>query len=223
MSLESASEIAEEMLVRFFLNQGELSQVEFGNLCMKMNWWLEDVLKVKEQSDLHTKILTILADKFGVKYISPHYTGVVCVAIFNSARDKVLVVEGFGQSFTFPKGKVEQGETKIFAACREVLEETGIDISCRIKESQKVSTKRYTIYYVDGIDIPGDKLKSCHRCEINAIQWWNVSEVKKKTKNDAKRFLTNGNNKWVTEKGNKVLVGELENITYFSKHGKLPK
>ncbi|MBD3342492.1 MAG: NUDIX domain-containing protein [Candidatus Lokiarchaeota archaeon] len=40
--------------------------------------------------------------------------------------EKVAIVSNKGKSWTFPKGHVEQGETPLEAAKREIYEETGI-------------------------------------------------------------------------------------------------
>ena len=51
--------------------------------------------------------------------------------ILNTSLDKVLLVQGFfGKgSWGFPKGKVNEDEAASVCAAREVLEETGFDIS----------------------------------------------------------------------------------------------
>ena len=49
-----------------------------------------------------------------------------------------LLVQGYpsGTSWGFPKGKLEEGETDIDAAVREVYEEIGFDIRHLIEENQ---------------------------------------------------------------------------------------
>lgn len=51
--------------------------------------------------------------------------------IFRKHQNKyqyVLVQQKFGLHFGFPKGHVEKNESEIMTACREVKEETGLDI-----------------------------------------------------------------------------------------------
>ncbi len=51
--------------------------------------------------------------------------------IFRKHQNKyqyVLVQQRFGLHFGFPKGHVEKNESEIMTACREVKEETGLDI-----------------------------------------------------------------------------------------------
>ncbi|MBU1094466.1 MAG: NUDIX domain-containing protein [Firmicutes bacterium] len=51
--------------------------------------------------------------------------------IFRKHQNKyqyVLVQQRFGLHFGFPKGHVEKDESEVMTACREVKEETGLDI-----------------------------------------------------------------------------------------------
>jgi 8-oxo-dGTP pyrophosphatase MutT (NUDIX family) len=43
-----------------------------------------------------------------------------------NAKGELLLVEQHGNSWSFPKGGVEQGETELEAARREIYEETGL-------------------------------------------------------------------------------------------------
>ena len=58
-------------------------------------------------------------------------------------KDLVLVVSQYGTSWSLPKGHIEPGESKILAARREILEETGIKDLKLIKELG--SYQRYKI------------------------------------------------------------------------------
>ena len=102
-------------------------------------------------------------------------------AMLNKAMDKVLLVKGWGPTarWGFPKGKLAKDETEIDAAIREVLEETGFDLTPHIDSST---------YFIDSICagrqcrihvIPNISeetvFKTKTRKEISDIQWISVS------------------------------------------------
>lgn len=55
--------------------------------------------------------------------------------------NKVLIVKQNSGFYGFPKGHMEKGESETETACREVLEETNVDIEI-------IDDKRYTINYI---------------------------------------------------------------------------
>ena len=61
--------------------------------------------------------------------------------IINKDADKVLLVQPWGkQSWGFPKGKIEEDELQHVCAAREVLEETGFDITPHLDEHDYIET-----------------------------------------------------------------------------------
>lgn len=69
-------------------------------------------------------------------------TGVICV----DNKSRVLVVQGIGGMWSFPKGRRKTKETMYQAALREALEEAGIDLSKRTVNA-KINL-RYGTYYL---------------------------------------------------------------------------
>lgn len=66
--------------------------------------------------------------------------------IFRKQQNKyqyVLVQQKYGLHFGFPKGHVEKNESEIMTACREVKEETGLDIEIfdQIREQTRYSPR----------------------------------------------------------------------------------
>ena len=55
--------------------------------------------------------------------------------------NKVLIVKQNSGFYGFPKGHMEKGESETETACREVLEETNVDIEI-------IDDKRYTINFI---------------------------------------------------------------------------
>lgn len=53
------------------------------------------------------------------------------VCIYDPKRNKVLLIQSKGNLWGFPKGSLEYAESDRICAIREVLEETGLVISCK--------------------------------------------------------------------------------------------
>lgn len=105
--------------------------------------------------------------------------------ILNHTRDKVLLVLSFSNSYGFPKGKINQGESPVACAAREVEEEIGIDVRDRIDANEYLESeqgtprgKLYTrLYIVEGIAeqrrVVGPKMKG----EVRKVVWWPIDEL----------------------------------------------
>ena len=96
-------------------------------------------------------------------------------------EDKVLLVEQNSGFWGFPKGHVEDGETEVQTAIREVKEETNIDVCIQN------ANKRYVQEYIVKEDILKQvvlfiaKKKSndikAQECEIKNIKWFSFKEA----------------------------------------------
>ncbi|KAF5394797.1 mRNA-decapping enzyme 2 [Paragonimus heterotremus] len=101
--------------------------------------------------------------------------------ILDEYFEMVLLVQGFyGNRWNFPGGKVNENETLIDCAAREVLEETGLDVEYRIVPSL------YIDRFIGGAlrrafiieNMPRmSRLQPCTRNEIEAITWFNVHDL----------------------------------------------
>lgn len=69
-----------------------------------------------------------------------------CGCIITKNNKVLLVYEKRGNFWGFPKGHMEEGETEIETALREVKEEVGIDVKINPE-------KRYAINYIIGNEI----------------------------------------------------------------------
>lgn len=104
-------------------------------------------------------------------------------ALLNPTMDKVVLVRGWGQTarWGFPKGKLSKDETELEAATREVLEETGFDMTPYVNDStffiDSLSSGRYCrIFLVTNI-LEGTKFVTQTRKEISDIQWVPISAL----------------------------------------------
>lgn len=96
--------------------------------------------------------------------------------------DNVLLVQGFWAkaSWGFPKGKVNAEEEPHVCAAREVMEETGFDISQLINKEEflehTISDQVVRLYIIAGV--PKDyKFKPKTRNEIKSVQWFSLTDL----------------------------------------------
>jgi mRNA-decapping enzyme subunit 2 len=129
--------------------------------------------------------------------------------LLNSAATHVLLCQVYkGDTWTFPAGKINQGESGVEAAARETYEETGFDPQCEIGttkdwqelEPQKVTWdprlneerdmvtfvenngKRRTCYICHGVPDDGSfDFAPVARKEVGLIRWFDLSDLPKKS------------------------------------------
>ena len=105
----------------------------------------------------------------------PKHVAVVCCLIRNE-ENQLLLVKHHIRGWELPQGRVEEGETLIFALSREVLEETGVTIS-HAKLSviwSKISNPAVIIFcfqarYASGQLTPSE--------ETTEVEWCSVDEA----------------------------------------------
>ncbi|SCU85609.1 LADA_0D08548g1_1 [Lachancea dasiensis] len=106
-------------------------------------------------------------------------------AIFNKKLTKLLLVKGTeSESWSFPRGKISKDENDVNCCVREVLEETGFDITDYIDAEQfierNIGGKNYKIFIVSGV--PEDfKFEPRVRNEIDKIQWHDFKKLSRNT------------------------------------------
>lgn len=97
--------------------------------------------------------------------------------IIDKTMKHVLLVQSFAgkNSWGFPKGKINQNESPVDCAAREVLEETGFDIiphvdPCEYLE-RHANDQQNRLYLIDGIPLETNFQPKTRR-EIRDIQWF---------------------------------------------------
>ena len=74
-----------------------------------------------------------------------------CIVLF---KEKVLLIKDTANHWGFPKGHVEEGETEVETAKREIMEETGIDVILDptfreiVTYSPKKDTQKSVVYFI---------------------------------------------------------------------------
>lgn len=110
-------------------------------------------------------------------YIYPPKAGVI---IFNTAKTRVLVIKNAYNpalsKWGLPKGHLEDGETRLNCAQRELLEETGIKIN--IEECDPNIKINNTIYYIYSVNEDNYNPSPIDTNEINAAEFKDILVVK---------------------------------------------
>nr|XP_018906093.1 PREDICTED: m7GpppN-mRNA hydrolase isoform X1 [Bemisia tabaci] len=102
--------------------------------------------------------------------------------ILSENYSHVLLVQSYWSkaSWGFPKGKINKDETPLHCAAREVLEETGFEISHLLNANEFIETvandQLTRLYIVSGVrrDV---KFEPRTRNEIKAVEWFPISDL----------------------------------------------
>lgn len=120
-------------------------------------------------------VATIMADWREYKLTVPTYGAI----ILNQDLTKVLLVQSYFNktSWGFPKGKVNEMELPHTCAVREVLEETGFNISNLIDPDQfaelVINDQTCRLFFVPGV-ANDTKFAPRTKCEIRDIRWYPI-------------------------------------------------
>ena len=137
--------------------------------------------EISELKNEKEELIKYLAKKYNLCQNFKHENS--CGAIvFNNKIKKFLIVKMFNGNWGFPKGHIEECETEVETAIREVFEETGIKINI-------VSDKKYEIKYVPNettikkvtffIGITENEKVTVDEQEIEAYKWCSYEEALK--------------------------------------------
>ena len=116
-----------------------------------------------------------------------------CGCIIINERKEVLLIHHNAGHWDFPKGHVEEGETEVDTAKREVKEETNIDVEVNEKY-------RYTLRYSPKEDIMKEVVYFLARNindnseaqieEVSEVKWFKYNEaIEKVTYDNARELL----------------------------------
>jgi mRNA-decapping enzyme subunit 2 len=206
--------ILDELVTRFILNVPEEEFESFDRLFFQIeeaHWFYDDYYRE------HNKTLPSLSFKQFVDRVFEHcsilapyreaiekhtqsfyqYKSKVPVygaILLNQSRDKVLLVKGWNaKAWSFPRGKINQGEQESACAVREVKEEIGFDIAAYLnpKNYIQLNFNEQTVKLYIVTDIPENvHFAPKTRKEIRSIEWHPIDQIVQ-TKRSA------GNNNYV--------------------------
>lgn len=102
--------------------------------------------------------------------------------LLNEDLTHVLLVQSYWakSSWGFPKGKVNKEEEPTHCAIREVLEETGFDISNLIDPNEFIEScindQLVRLYIITGVQL-NTKFQPRTRYEIKAVEWFPIADL----------------------------------------------
>jgi len=161
--------------IDFYVNKQPHLNLQGGNIRTFAEHMLKHVHFLREHV---VNLDGILEEWRAYKMSVPTYGAV----ILNNCLDKVLLVQGFWTkaSWGFPKGKINQDEDPSVCAAREVLEETGYDISEKVDPNvfieHQLNEQFIRLYIVTGVQ-ENTAFETRTRCEIKDIRWFDVNSL----------------------------------------------
>ncbi|KAE9334429.1 hypothetical protein PF008_g13974 [Phytophthora fragariae] len=201
----SLAEVMDELQSRFLVNLPESELASSERLFFQIEqcyWFYEDFyadqyahlqhVKLNDfarQMFAHCPLLRPLAHRCDVLFQDfktyQRQVPVVGCILLNSARTKLVLVRNWkGTSWTFPRGKVNEGESDMDCAQREVFEECGYDVGDNLAPKQYLefvaNDQRMRMYMCP--DVPEDYAFAPQtRKEISTIKWFTFDALPKKT------------------------------------------
>eukprot|EP00842_Homolaphlyctis_polyrhiza_P003023 jgi/Hompol1/3721/HPOL_003336-RA len=198
----SLPEVLDDLASRFILNIPEDELQSIQRICFQIeqaHWYYEDFVRelqpklpsfpLKQFSLTLFKRIPLLSHwandhELAFQQFLQYKTLVpVCGAIIlNSSLSKVLLVRGWKSTATwsFPRGKINQEESEISCALREVYEEIGFDASPNIRSNEyierTISEQKIRLYIIAGI--PETTVFTTQtRKEIGDIRWFDLRSI----------------------------------------------
>ncbi|XP_022108148.1 m7GpppN-mRNA hydrolase-like [Acanthaster planci] len=113
--------------------------------------------------------------------------------MLDSTLQNIVMVQAFFSktSWGFPKGKVNQGESPKQCAIREVLEETGFDITTLINEEEYIEAtfndQLARLYVVPNVPV-NTEFKPKTRGEIKDVKWFHIDDLPTNKKDNAPKI-----------------------------------
>ncbi|KZT54402.1 DCP2-domain-containing protein [Calocera cornea HHB12733] len=211
-------EVLDDLSSRFILNmpEPELSSTERISFQIEQaHWYYEDFVRplnpafpsmsLKRFSAMLFKACPLLSEfshEQAFEDFQKYKSRVpVCGAVLlNPKMDKCILVKGWKSTaaWSFPKGKINQDESRAACAIREVYEETGYDFGAaglldkNARTTIEINEQSLTLYFVVGV--PDDTVfETQTRKEISKIEWFALTELptwtKKKVREQGKFYL----------------------------------
>lgn len=201
LATASFEEILDDLSTRFIVNVPEAELKSPHRICFQVeqaHWFYEDFVRLlqpnlqsfqlktfSEKIFKHCPLLKQWAhqhERAYADFMQYRFRIPVCGAILlNENLDKCVLVKGWSSKsgWSFPRGKINQDEEYDHCAIREVMEETGYDISPLIRDTYLQCTIReqsIRLYIVCGV--PEDtKFVPQTRKEISQVEWFKLDDL----------------------------------------------
>uniref|UniRef100_A0A1B6E4F0 m7GpppN-mRNA hydrolase n=1 Tax=Clastoptera arizonana TaxID=38151 RepID=A0A1B6E4F0_9HEMI len=200
-------DILDDLCSRFIINVPEEERKDFVRICFQIelaHWFYLDFYCADNNEEIPCKLKPCGIKEF-VTHIFQHIPALKQYTnnldkIFESWREYKQAVPTFGaillnqdlthvllvqsywakSSWGFPKGKINQDEEPSHCAVREVLEETGFDITNLIDPNEfiesTVNDQVLRLYIIGGIQ-QDTKFHPRTRNEIKAVEWFSMADL----------------------------------------------
>ncbi|XP_076171952.1 decapping mRNA 2 isoform X1 [Ptiloglossa arizonensis] len=199
----SWSGILSDLCSRFIINVPEEERKDLIRICFQIelaHWFYLDFYCTDENPNLRPCSMRELATDIFlcVPFLQPHVSKVDNILeqwreykqnvptygaiVLNENLTKVLLVQSYWakSSWSFPKGKVNKDEDPSHCAIREVLEETGFDISNLIDENEYIESvineQLVRLYIICGVQ-KDTKFQPKTRKEIKNVEWFSLADL----------------------------------------------
>ncbi|XP_053984791.1 m7GpppN-mRNA hydrolase [Hylaeus volcanicus] len=197
------SDILDDLSSRFIINVPEEERKDLVRICFQIelaHWFYLDFYCTDENPKLRQCSMREFATHifFHVPFLKPHVAKIDSILeqwreykqnvptfgaiVLNEDLTKVLLVQSYWakSSWSFPKGKVNEDEDPSHCAVREVLEETGFDISNLINENEYIESvineQLVRLYIICGVQ-KDTKFQPKTRKEIKNVEWFSVADL----------------------------------------------
>ncbi|CAF1884316.1 hypothetical protein Bca4012_047814 [Brassica carinata] len=196
-----SKELLDDLCSRFVLNVPEEDQQSFERILFLVEyayWYYEDnavendptlkSLSLKEFTSLLFNSCDVLRPYVSnIDDIFKDFTSYKCrvpvtgAIILDETYERCLLVKGWkGSSWSFPRGKKSKDEEDYACAIREVLEETGFDVSKLLKKEEYIEftfrQQRVRLYIVAGVT-DDTAFAPQTKKEISEIAWHRLDHL----------------------------------------------
>ncbi|KYM79586.1 mRNA-decapping enzyme 2 [Atta colombica] len=197
------SGILDDLSSRFIINVPEEERKDLVRICFQVelaHWFYLDFYCTEEYPKLRSCGMKEFATHIfqHIPFLKPHVQHIDAVLeqwreykqnvptfgaiVLNEDMTKVLLVQSYWakNSWGFPKGKVNEDEEPFHCAIREVLEETGFDISNLIDKNEYIEStindQTVRLYIISGVQ-KDTKFQPKTRKEIKNVEWFAVADL----------------------------------------------
>ncbi|XP_033333049.1 decapping mRNA 2 [Megalopta genalis] len=197
------SDILDDLSSRFIINVPEEERKDLVRICFQIelaHWFYLDFYCTEENPKLRPCSMREFATHifFHIPFLKLHVANIDNILekwreykqnvptfgaiVLNEDLTKVLLVQSYWakNSWSFPKGKVNADEDPARCAVREVLEETGFDISNLIDENEYIESmineQLVRLYIISGVQ-KDTKFQPKTRKEIKNVEWFSLADL----------------------------------------------
>ncbi|OMO81318.1 hypothetical protein COLO4_23659 [Corchorus olitorius] len=192
-------ELLDDLCSRFVLNVPKEDQQSFERILFLVeyaHWFYEDNTVEKNPSlkSFNLKEFTSLHDIFKDFTDYKVRVPVTGAIILDETYERCILVKGWkGTSWSFPRGKKNKDEEDHACAIREVLEETGFDVSGLLNKDEYIEVifgqQRVRLYIIAGVK-DDTAFAPLTKKEISEIAWHRIDDLHPATNEVISRGIT---------------------------------